>query len=158
MAPLSRPEAARKLARRRPRHCPSSDESGAAFCGRSEALAAADRNTRRELAISAARLAARLHGAGFTLRDFKPPNLIVPDKGGLVLVDLDDVRQGGNRYRARNLASLDAYGQLGPRPLGVQARWQALGVYCHEGQLEPRAWWQRVLRLSRAKRKRWQCR
>ncbi|MCO5171726.1 MAG: hypothetical protein M9894_35940 [Planctomycetes bacterium] len=122
-----------------------------------EALAVVDRARARALAVEAVTLAARLHQAGFAVRDFKPPNLVVTARG-LVLVDLDDVgrrRAGGWGRQAwrNNLVSLDAYGQAPPRPLGVTPRLEALRAYAGLRGLEP-AWLLReVLPRSRAKRR-----
>lgn len=125
-----------------------------------EALARADADTARRLARATASLLARLHEAGFCLRDVKPPNLVVAEGegGALVPVDLDDVRRRRRVPRdlvLRNLASLDAYAQAGPRPLGAGARWRALEEYSRLRGLSPGTLWREVLRLGRAKRRRW---
>lgn len=123
-----------------------------------EALARAEPARARALAVDAVTFAARLHLAGFAVRDFKPPNLVVSERG-LVLVDLDDVgrrRALGPARRAwrHNLVSLDAYAQAPPRPLGVRARVAALRAYAEQRGLDP-AWLVReVLPRSRAKRRR----
>ena len=122
----------------------------------SAALAEALAEEARALAEEAARLAARLHRAGFRCRDLKPPNLIVSSEG-LVLVDLDDVRQASRvpvRLAWRNLAALDAYSQLGPRPLGVAARVAGLRAYALQAQRSPAEVLAAVLPTSRAKRAR----
>lgn len=126
------------------------------------ALRGADPVELRRLALAAAELAARLHAAGFAPRDFKPVNLIVAPGGGLVLVDLDDVRRAAppsparplERRHRRALAALDAYAQLDVNPPGVRLRWEALARYAGVLDLEPRAEWRGVLALSRAKRRR----
>lgn len=117
-----------------------------------EALAAADRARARALAVDAVTLAARLRRAGFAVRDFKPPNLVVTGDG-LVLVDLDDVGRAGRRPAWRNnLVSLDAYGQAPPRPLGVAPRLAALRAYGALCGVDP-AWLLREV-LPRSRRKR----
>lgn len=127
----------------------------------SQALAGAGRARAQLLARAAAGLAARLHLAGFAFRDLKPPNLVVTRDDELVPVDLDDVsrpRRIPRRSAWRNLAALDAYGQTGPRPLGVTARWRALEVYARARSLDrPQlgALLTEVLPRSRAKRRRW---
>lgn len=122
------------------------------------ALADASRAEARRLAVAAAELAARLLAAGFAVRDLKPPNLVVrAADGALVLVDLDDVsrpRARVARYAWRNLAALDAYGQVGPRPLGVTARAAALRAYAAARGLPTRAALGEVLPRSRRKRAR----
>lgn len=126
------------------------------------ALRGADPAELRRLALAAAELAARLHAAGFAPRDFKPANLIVAPGGGLVLVDLDDVRRAAPPARARPLerrhrralAALDAYGQVDLDPPGVRLRWEALTRYAGALGVDPRAEWRGVLALSRAKRRR----
>jgi len=123
----------------------------------SAALAEADSERAATLARSAALLAARLHAAGFVFRDLKPPNLIV-SPAGLVPVDLDDARRSRRvprRAAWRNLAALDAYAQLGERPLGVRARLGALRVYAVAREAELGPLLRAVLPLSRAKLARW---
>lgn len=120
----------------------------------SQAWERASRSEARELAEAAASLAASLHEAGFRCRDFKPPNLVVSPQG-LVLVDLDDVRAAKRvpvRLARRNMSALDAYGQLGPRPLGVAARLGALQAYGRTRSLDLRQELPLLLRASRQKR------
>lgn len=115
-----------------------------------------DRTRQAELALAAARFAARLHAAART-RDLKPANLIATVLDALVLVDLDDVLPGssGRVERVRNLAALDAYGQCADPPLGVGARWRGLQAYCQASGLELRDLAREVLTASRAKRAAW---
>lgn len=120
-----------------------------------EALARADRRGARDLAVAAATLAARLHLAGLAVRDLKPPNLVVTDRGPC-LVDLDDVGRAGLRTRhawRRNLVSLDAYAQAPPRPLGVGARLAALRAYAALCGVDPAQVLREVLPRSRRKRR-----
>lgn len=122
-----------------------------------EALGAADRARAQALALEAVTLAARLHLAGFAVRDLKPANLIVT-AAGLCLVDLDDVgrrRPGGwgRQTWRENLVSLDAYGQSPPRPLGVRARTVALRAYAQLRGLDPGRLLRQVLPRSRRKRR-----
>lgn len=126
----------------------------------SEAWAGAtDPFVAEQLACEAATLTARLHEAGFAFRDLKPPNLIVSELGALIPVDLDDVRLArslARRIAWRNLAALDAYGQLGPQPLRAGSRWRALETYARLRDLEPEPILRAVLPRSRAKRRGWQ--
>lgn len=120
-----------------------------------EALAAADPERARALAVEAATLAARLHLAGLFARDLKPVNLVVTDRG-LCLVDLDDVGRAGPRARRawrRNLVSLDAYAQAPPRPLGVRARAAALRAHAELRGVDPALVLRQVLPRSRRKRR-----
>ena len=128
----------------------------------SAALAAASPSEARGLALAAARLCARLHLAGVRCRDLKPPNLIVqagepltPTRTPtLTLIDLEDVRVCARvplRWRRRNLAALDAYAQLGPRPLGVGVRLAALRAYAALTGEDPRALLGALLPAARVK-------
>jgi serine/threonine protein kinase len=121
----------------------------------SEALAEAERPRARELAVAAVELAAALRRSGLATRDLKPTNVIVDAHDRLVLVDLDDLRPSrAPRYVWRNLASLDAYAQLGPRPLGVAARLAAARVYGTRRGVPVEEVLAQALPRSRAKRRR----
>lgn len=109
------------------------------------------------LLLLAAELTARLHRAGFAPRDLKPQNLVLEGAPGaerLVPIDLDDVAlRAPDRARAlRNLAALDAYTQLAPRPPGVGARLRALRAFAAATGQPARALLREALLASRAKR------
>lgn len=119
-----------------------------------QAWAEADVHAGQNLAVAAAQLCARLHAAGVRARDLKPPNLILSPEQGLTLIDLEDLRVARfvpARWRWRNLAALDAYAQLGPRPLGARARVAALRAYAARAGLDPRVVLAAVLPRTRAK-------
>jgi hypothetical protein len=92
-------------------------------------------------------------------RDLKPQNLVLARAAGgeeaLVLVDLDDVglRPPEHADVLRNLAGLDAYAQLAPRPPGVGARLRALRAYAAARGLDPAPLLGEALRASRAKQR-----
>ena len=118
------------------------------------ALEEADAAGAGALLALAAALAARLHRAGFTPRDLKPQNLVLTGAGSLVPVDLDDVtlRPPDAAAALRNLAALDAYAQLAPRPPGVAARVRALRDYAGALGRDPGPLLRAALGASRAKR------
>jgi tRNA A-37 threonylcarbamoyl transferase component Bud32 len=113
--------------------------------------------------VDAARLAARVHACGVAHGDFKPANLLVTDGSatGLVIVDLDaaTVRGGppSRRSRARDLASLDAYGQRGAVRVARRTRRAAFEAYLEGAPFETdrRALLRAVLKRSLLKRARW---
>lgn len=124
-----------------------------------EALATASRAAGVRLAEAAADLVVRLRAAGLVARDCKPPNLVAASTSPvrLVLVDLDDLRRAkAGRAAAgatKALVALDAYGQLGPRPLGVAARLAALRLVAARTGEDPRRLLRLVLPRARAKRR-----
>ncbi len=124
-----------------------------------EALGAATRATGVRLAEAAAELVVRLRAAGLVARDCKPPNLVASSTAPvrLVLVDLDDLRRAGAGRAAagatKALVALDAYGQLGPRPLAVGARLAALRLVAARTGDDPRRLLRLVLPRARAKRR-----
>ncbi len=85
--------------------------------------------TVRALALAVADTVAAFHAAGVVLRDLTPNNLLVTDKGGIVVVDLELAHPAGEAPPApAGTPGYAAPGQLTGRPAGFPDDYWSLGA------------------------------
>ena len=90
----------------------------------------------RAALVELARGVGALHAAGVIHRDIKPPNILVDDKGRVVLLDFglatSAARAGESDVRVVGTADYMAPEQASGRKVGPEADWYSVGVVLYE--------------------------